>query len=211
MTRPSPALTALLALHIGVACSPKRSEASPSSSGASAEAPRSGAGLAPPSARPPSTPAASGSSSAATPTGVEDGAAASEEAASPTQVRIVEALSPRDGRPPCIEIEALSPTPVADLTWVALNVSMPPWVGLEAATCLITGHSAEARPTLEAWLTDPALEGFGLLILTQLDALPLDTALALAQLALAKGPNPDRVKSRLKRSKKPEIKALAGP
>ena len=94
---------------------------------------------------------------------------------------------------------------------MALNVSMPPWVGLEAATCLITGHSAEARPTLEAWLTDPAFEGFGLLILTQLDALPLDTALALAQLALDKGPNPDRVKSRLKRSKKPEIKALAGP
>jgi hypothetical protein len=210
VTRPSPALTALLTLHVGVACSPKRSEASPSSSQASAEAPRSGAGLAPPSARPPSDPATSGSSTATT-TGVEDDASAAEQAASPTQARMVEALSPRDGRPPCIEIEALSPTPVADLTWVALNVSMPPWVGLEAATCLITGHSAEARPTLEAWLTDPALEGFGLLILTQLDALPLDTALALAQLALDKGPNPDRVKSRLKRSKKPEIKALAGP
>jgi hypothetical protein len=129
---------------------------------------------------------------------------------SATQAALITALSPRDGGAPCASLGGLSPKPVEDLTWVAVNITMPPWVGMRAAECLISDHHAAALPTLRTWVTDPQLEGFGILVLTKLDALPLATAKELATLALTQGPDVEKARKRIARSKVPEIQALSG-
>jgi hypothetical protein len=136
--------------------------------------------------------------------------AAAPVTGTPAQEGMVRALSARDAAPPCAEVEKLSPTPVADLRWLVHNVSNPPWVGIRAAECLITGHAAEVPADLESWVTAPELLGLGLLVFAHVDKLPPAQALHLAQLGLT-GPNPRLVKLRLAKSTRPEIQALAQP
>jgi len=141
---------------------------------------------------------------------IEGAADAAVAPATASQEALLQALSARDAGPDCAVLSAMSPTPVVDLTWIALNAPMPPWAGMRAAECLITAHHAAAMPTLRAWVTDPQLAGFGILVLNKLDALPLDTAKELATLALSQGPDVEKARKRIARSKVPEIQALSG-
>lgn len=143
---------------------------------------------------------------------VEGADAAVAEAAAPSaqQARLVEALAVKEPAAPCADVSALTPDPVTDLTWVVENVSAPPWSGIRAAECLVVGHAADARPTLEKWLTEPRLKGLGWVVLKHLDDIDLALAKELAAVSLERGPDPDGTKRRLKRTKSPELRALAG-
>lgn len=137
-----------------------------------------------------------------------DGDAAESAVASPSQEALVEALSVREPPATCGALSALTPTPADDLAWVVSHVSSPPWAGMKAAECLVQDHADAARPTLEAWVTDPRLKGLAWVVLKHLDAMPLPMALEVAQLAVDKGPDPEGAKRRIRRSEVPEIRAL---
>ncbi len=144
-----------------------------------------------------------------TATQVEEEASSSPKVeATESQGALYRALSPRDGAPPCAEVEALSPTPVDDLVWLTEHATSPPWVGTRAATCLIAGHSDEVADLLRTWVTDPASFGFGLLVLGNLDLLSSDLAVELAGLALSDGPDPEAAMERIATSSHPEVRAL---
>jgi hypothetical protein len=122
--------------------------------------------------------------------------------------RVLRALSARDPVS-CETVVALSPTPAATLLEVVDKVEMPPWAPMIAANCLLRHYPADVAPRLDAWVTDPALAGFGRLTLDAIDLLPVDVALTTAKAALA-GSDPALAKQRLAGSARPELRAVAG-
>lgn len=120
---------------------------------------------------------------------------------------VYRALSVRDPDPVCSEVEALSSTPVEHLVEVVDRSPMPPWVPMRAAACLVQGHGAEIQDTLVAWVTGENTKGLAILVCDQIDALPEDVALAVAEQALA-GPYADDARSRLAKSTRPAVAAL---
>ena len=140
-----------------------------------------------------------------------DAPSAADPAPSASQAALHTALSARDGAPECASLEELSQTLVADLLWIIDHVAMPPTAGVRAADCLAERHAAEIPEVMERWVTDPRLKGFGFVVLSHLDDIPLEQALKLATLALTGGPDPDAARRRILRAKTPEIRALAEP
>ncbi len=130
---------------------------------------------------------------------------------SPAQTAMNRALSHRDASPPCAEVEALSKTPVADLKYLVTHVTAPPWAGMRAAGCLISGHPTEIDTELESWVTSPDFAGLGILVLNQIDALPVEIGTRIAALALEKGPERINAHKRLLTSERPEIRELVKP
>lgn len=125
------------------------------------------------------------------------------------EAELIRALSARDGAPSCAELEAMVPAPVTSMQAIVEHVTMPPWVGMRAADCLVTGHATEIRPVIEGWVTHPDLKGLRILALGQLDAMPADVAVAIATKAIQAGPDAADARRRVARSSRPEIAALA--
>jgi hypothetical protein len=118
------------------------------------------------------------------------------------------ALSVRDPEPRCEDVEAMAPSPLDD--WRAMvATTMPPWLPMRAATCLITQHPAEARADFVTWVTTPEDKGLALLVLDHLDALPPDVATEVAKAAVS-GPFPEEARERIAKSAAPEIRAIGG-
>lgn len=128
---------------------------------------------------------------------------------SESQAAMVRALSARDGSPSCAELAELSTDPLSDHLYIVNNVSSPPWVGMRAAECVITQHPEAGAETMRAWVTTPELKGLGWLVLRNLDDMPRELALGLAQTAIADGPDPAGARKRVKRAKTEEIRAVA--
>lgn len=118
------------------------------------------------------------------------------------------AFSSRDGAPPCAEVEALVPDPVASLENVIAHVQMPPWAPMHAAACLIEGHGAERPELLASWVDDPALKGLARMVFHRLHRLEPDQARSLADRALA-GPLAADANAILARSPDARLRALA--
>jgi hypothetical protein len=158
-------------------------------------------------------PAADASNIEGAPRSVAPLADAAPPADAPTdaQAALVQALAVKEPAPTCAALDALSPAPAADYAWVVDHVTAPPWSAMRAAECLVLGHAATARPTLDRWLTEPRLKGLGWVVLKHLDQLEPALAKELATLSLEQGPDPEGTRRRLKRSKSPEIQALGGP
>ncbi len=135
--------------------------------------------------------------------------AAETWAPTPAETELVRALSARDGAPSCAELEAMVPAPVGSLQSIVEHVTMPPWVGMRAADCILAGHAAESRTLIESWVTRPELKGLGILTLGRLDAMPADIATAIATKAIEAGPDTADARKRVARSSRPEIAALA--
>jgi len=130
--------------------------------------------------------------------------------AGPEQDAVIHALSSRDPVT-CASVEALTPTPVDTLRTVVKVVSMPPWVPMRAAQCLVEGHGSEVRAELLQWVVDPEEQGLGLLVLDEIDRLPQDLALEVAKTALARGPDHAAAAQRVGRATSPQLKALVKP
>ena len=78
---------------------------------------------------------------------------------------------------------------------------------MPAAECLVRGHAAEVQPSLEGWVTDPAVTGLGRLVLSDLDVMPVEVAVPVARLALA-GHLAEVARSRIASSSRAEVRAV---
>lgn len=122
---------------------------------------------------------------------------------------MVKALSLRDGAPPCEQVEALSPQPVADLLKVVDTVQMPPTAPMLAAACLLDHHPLEVAEPVEAWMASADTRGLCLLVTQRLDTLPVGTAVRWVQVGLS-GPHAAEVRAAVEASARPELRALLG-
>ena len=120
---------------------------------------------------------------------------------------VYRALSVRDPAPSCESVEALTETPVETLLFVVDNAQQPPWAGMRAAECLTTRHAVAAQDAIEGWVSSTETKGLAILVLNQIDALPLEVALPVVRKALA-GPEAATARTRIERATTPEIKAL---
>lgn len=123
------------------------------------------------------------------------------------RTRMIRALSTRDAGPTCADLEAMSASPVADLTAIVETVSMPPMVPMRAADCLVSRHAAEAEATLAKWVVDPNTKGLAMLVTDRVGAIPEDVAVRLATGALA-GPHAAAVKGAIEAAPQPAVRAL---
>ena len=128
---------------------------------------------------------------------------------SPEQEAVYRALSVRHDPPACSALDAKSADPVATYLYLVEHATQPAWVGMRAASCLITGHAEAALPSLRTWVVSPEHRGLAILAMGELDAMPLPIATELATLALTDGPDPDGMRARILRADAPEIRALA--
>ncbi len=126
----------------------------------------------------------------------------------PASEAVYHAFSVRDPVPSCEEVEALTETPVETFLYVVAHAEQPPWVGLHAAECLTTRHAEEVQGELEAWVSSSQTHGLAILVLNNLDDMPLEVAKAVAETALA-GPEAETARPRILKADNAAIRALA--
>jgi len=98
---------------------------------------------------------------------------------------LIRKLSIRDPEPSCNEVADGLADPAAELVHVAETVTMPPWVGMRAAACVASDHSAAAAEALSRWVTEPSFKGLGLVAVQHLDGMGEAVAVSVAEAALA--------------------------
>jgi len=76
-----------------------------------------------------------------------------------TQLAMYRALSVRDPDPVCADVEALDPEPLAGLQLIAEKIAMPPYAGMRAATCIVTGHAEDGVDIISDWMANPKFGG----------------------------------------------------
>jgi hypothetical protein len=118
------------------------------------------------------------------------------------------ALSTRDGLPSCTDLAPMMTDPVATLTTLVNEYTMPPQVPMLAANCLVEGHAEAASELIVSWMGDPAKKGFALLVIGKLEDLPLEVATRAAEAGLG-GPAGAELTEALAASERPELQALA--
>jgi len=126
------------------------------------------------------------------------------------ELTVHRALSARHDQPSCDAIDALVPSPTATLLSLVEHAATPPWVPMRAASCLNSRHSHEplVRAAISDWVTKAELMGLGIQTLDQLPLMPEDTAMSVAQEALAAGPSTLHAAERIRRDPRPNISAL---
>lgn len=125
------------------------------------------------------------------------------------QQAVYKALAARHESLSCTELDAMSADPLGTYLFLIENATQPAWVGMRAARCVMLNHAEAARPQLQRWVVDPETRGLGLLVVGQLDILPLPLARELAVAAMTQGPDPDGMRKRVARLQTPELAALA--
>ncbi len=134
--------------------------------------------------------------------------AADDYQLTPEEQAVYDALLGRDSSPSCDELASLTLDPVGTYRVLIEHATMPPWVGVRAADCLVSEHSVAAREDIAAWVQDPELLGLALIALGGLDKMDPEVALDTARLAL-EGPLADRARERILKSESEAIRALA--
>ncbi len=136
--------------------------------------------------------------------------------AKPLTADITTAFTPRHAGADCDAIHALGSlsTVVPALVETAETVTMPPWVGTRAAHCVSELISVDtvAHDAAIRWISDDTRSGYGLIMLDNLDSLPPEQALPLAQLAIEHATTSQSFRRyavpRLDRSLHPAVRAL---
>lgn len=139
------------------------------------------------------------------------GAALAKPEPTAEQQAVYKALSARHESLSCTELDAMSTDPLGTYLYLIEHATQPAWVGMRAARCVMLNHAEAARPDLERWVVDADKRGLGLLLVSQIDELPLTMAKELAVKAMYEGPDPDGMRKRIARARTPEIAALAAP
>lgn len=98
------------------------------------------------------------------------------------------ALLPRHPHKSCAEISLNSSEPVATLNAVVHGPSLPPWVPMRAASCLVELHLEAAEEEITAWLLDPEMMGLARLVQRRLSDMPTPIASRMKSAALT-GPH----------------------
>ena len=117
---------------------------------------------------------------------------------------LVQSLSARHAAPSCAALTAT----VEELAEVVTNVTMPPWVPMRAATCLIEQHAEASEAHFLSWITEPEQLGLGRLLLRRLDGLDDALALRIVQTGID-GPLRDEVIHTASQDPRPELQQRA--
>ena len=106
----------------------------------------------------------------------------------PLKDRVVKALTLRDGGPACEVMQTWgSDSEVASvMREITETVSMPPWVPMRAAQCVVNDAKTDARSyaLIEGWMSDTNTTGFALLVMQNVDRFEANRAQSLAELAV---------------------------
>ncbi len=121
--------------------------------------------------------------------------------------RVQSALSVRHDPPGCAALTAELQAPREALVQVVETVTMPAWVPMRAAGCLVELYPEQESERLVAWVTDPEWAGAGRLVLLQLDTMPESVALKVGEASLG-GPLAELAAERLDASERPALRAL---
>lgn len=116
------------------------------------------------------------------------------------------ALSVRDFEG-CASLGAADDTLYTALVAETDPAIVPSTVPMRAAGCLIELYpqKPELATLLQTWIVDPERQGFAMLVAGRIDLLPVETAVKLAEAAKA---GPERVRTRLLTSTRPEVIAV---
>ena len=80
------------------------------------------------------------------------------------EATVYRALLPRHPQEICDQISLKLSEPVTTLDAVVRGPSMPPWVPMRAAACLVDGHLQEGESQIAGWLADPEMLGLARLV-----------------------------------------------
>lgn len=125
-----------------------------------------------------------------------------------SQKALYSALSGRHLDQTCDQLATLSPTPQADLVWLAEHAEQPAWVSVRSAECVLELYAEAAAPQIAKWMTSQNTLGLAIVTVQHLDGLPLEQARPLVQAGLS-GPLADQLRPRFQRLTEPELSALA--
>jgi hypothetical protein len=133
------------------------------------------------------------------------------------QDRIVKAFSVRHGAPTCEQVASWAgPDEVSDVMRnITTTVTMPPWVPMKAAQCVIRSASTdpESWALVQRWMTDESTMGFSLVAIQNIDRFDDKKAKKLGQLAVQRSTIEPRfqqlVTPYMKGSKHPSIVDLS--
>lgn len=128
----------------------------------------------------------------------------------PAQQQMTKALSVRHDPPSCHDLEKLSEEPLADLLVLVNQVQRPSWVGMRAASCVVSRHGAEAEAELVRWVTSPDTLGLARLVANSIDALPPEVAATVATAGLS-GMYAEDQRTRLMNSELESVRTLVMP
>jgi hypothetical protein len=98
------------------------------------------------------------------------------------------AFLPRHPTQSCDEVTADLSAPAATLDTVVHGPSLPPWVPMRAATCLVDQHLQDGEKAITGWLEDPKMLGLARLVMRRLADMPAPIAKRLETAAL-RGPH----------------------
>ena len=99
--------------------------------------------------------------------------------------------------------------PTPHLFVLAETVEMPPWVAIRSAACAVRHAHETGQAFFEKWIQTIAWAGLGRVVLSELDALPEEKAVALTRLALESELQAYATKT-LKDSKYERVRQLVG-
>lgn len=135
----------------------------------------------------------------------------------PLQERVVHAFSARDGAPDCEQVSTWDAVEVVQATMrdITESVTMPPWVPMKAAKCILLGAEDDKRSwhMVESWMLDKDTAGFALIATQHLASLSEPHALTVATLAVKRSTFDPRfgrmASSHIAASPHPAVAALA--
>ena len=124
-----------------------------------------------------------------------------------SQEGIYRMLSVRDPEPGCASVAEASPTPALDLLALVDHAKQPPWVGMRAASCLVSDHLDEVQEHVVGWMRTEATYGLALMTIRRLDGLPEEVAVAVVSAGLG-GPADTEVRDEAAKDSRESVRAL---
>ena len=104
------------------------------------------------------------------------------------EARVYKALLPRDLVLDCKALTDTLHEPAATLNKIVEHTTMPPWVPMRAASCMLDALLPESLPYVESWLQNPEHTGLAKMVKRRLDHLPPTAAIPLKKAAIT-GPH----------------------
>ncbi|MEL6347574.1 MAG: hypothetical protein AAFV53_30990 [Myxococcota bacterium] len=118
------------------------------------------------------------------------------------------ALSAREMTTTCQQLAEMSAAPVSALVYIAENARRPAWAGIRAADCLSRHHAQDAQPQLTRWVGQEETRGLAIVVLNNLEQMPVAVSVPLAQAAMA-GPMIEDARPRIQTAQVPQVRAIA--
>lgn len=104
------------------------------------------------------------------------------------EAKVYSSLLPREMQTSCATLTEDLESPAKTLNRIVETVTMPPWVPMRAATCMLDEHLDEAIPFVQDWLRNTETAGLAKLVQRRIDRMPTLAAEPIQKTAL-EGPH----------------------